>query len=80
VKNDDYRRGSKGTQRTKLNEVNWQVRADGLPLTAVKIQSAFNAKVRYNVFSALSILSVHQHRHLGQAERAAAAVVERKDG
>ncbi|CAN5788234.1 hypothetical protein BH23GEM8_BH23GEM8_21280 [soil metagenome] len=64
-------------QRELLELVN---RADGLPLTAVKIQSAFNAKVRYNVFSALSILSVHHHRHLGQAERAAAAVVERKGG
>jgi hypothetical protein len=51
--------------------------ADGLPLTAVRIRSAFNAKARYNVFSALSILAVHQHRHLGQAERAAATVARR---
>ncbi len=62
-------------QRELLDLVN---RSNGLPLTDVKIQSAFNAKVRYNVFSALSIFSVHQHRHLGQAERA--EVVERKGG
>ena len=45
--------------------------ADGLPIHRVKIASPFNARVRYNAFSALSILAVHQHRHLWQAERAA---------
>ena len=44
--------------------------ADGLPIDLVKIVSPFNARVRYNVFSALSILSRHQHRHLWQAEQA----------
>lgn len=44
--------------------------ADGLPLADRKIRSPFNEKVRYNLFSALSILTVHQHRHLAQAERA----------
>jgi len=49
--------------------------ADGLPLDGIKIPSAFNRRVKYNLFSALSILAVHQHRHLGQAELAARRVV-----
>jgi hypothetical protein len=38
----------------------------------VRITSPFNERVRYNVYSALTILAVHQHRHLWQAEQAAA--------
>lgn len=44
--------------------------ADGLPIDRVKMASPFNARVRYNIFSALSILPRHQHRHLWQAEQA----------
>ncbi len=44
--------------------------AEGLPIDRVKMASPFNANVRYNIFSALSILSRHQHRHLWQAEQA----------
>jgi hypothetical protein len=44
--------------------------AAGLPIDRVKMSSPFNAKVRYNIFSALSILPRHQHRHLWQAEQA----------
>jgi len=44
--------------------------ADGLPIDRVKMSSPFNAKVRYNIFSALAILPRHQHRHLWQAEQA----------
>jgi hypothetical protein len=47
--------------------------ADGLALGSRKIVSPFNARVRYNVYSALAILVVHQHRHLTQAEAVAAA-------
>lgn len=47
--------------------------ADGLPIHRVKITSVFNERVRYSTYSALSILAVHQHRHLAQAERALAA-------
>jgi hypothetical protein len=50
-------------------------RADGLPLGSFRIRSPFNSRVRYNLYSALSSLAVHQHRHLAQAERAAAEVV-----
>ena len=42
---------------------------DGLPIDRVKIASPFNPRLRYNVFSALSILPRHQHRHLWQAEQ-----------
>jgi hypothetical protein len=45
--------------------------ADGLPIQAVKIVSPVDARARYNVFAALSILARHQHRHLWQAEQAA---------
>ena len=44
--------------------------AAGLPIDRVKMSSPFNAKVRYNIFSALSIRPRHQHRHLWQAEQA----------
>ena len=44
--------------------------AAGLPIDRVKMTSPFNASVRYNIFSALSILPRHQHRHLWQAEQA----------
>jgi hypothetical protein len=43
--------------------------ADGLPIHRVKIASPFNPRLRYNLFSALSILPRHQHRHLWQAEQ-----------
>lgn len=43
---------------------------DGLALQRVKVQSPFNARVRYNLYSCLSILPPHQQRHLWQAEQA----------
>ena len=43
--------------------------ADTLPIHRVKIASPFNPRLRYNLFSALSILPRHQHRHLWQAEQ-----------
>jgi hypothetical protein len=45
--------------------------SDGVPIHAVTITSPVDARARYNVFSALSILARHQHRHLWQAEEAA---------
>jgi hypothetical protein len=45
-------------------------RADGLPLQRIRVRSPFGP-VSYNAFAAFSILAVHQHRHLQQAERAA---------
>jgi len=41
--------------------------ADGLPIDRVRIASPFNERLKYSVYSALTILPVHQHRHLWQA-------------
>jgi hypothetical protein len=43
--------------------------ADGLPIERVKITSPFNASFKYNLYSCLTILPRHQHRHLWQAEQ-----------
>jgi hypothetical protein len=48
--------------------------AEGLPIDRVKLVSPFDARVRYNLFAAFTIIPRHQHRHLLQAERAAGAV------
>jgi hypothetical protein len=45
--------------------------ADGLPIDRVKLASPFDARVRYNLYAALTLVPRHQHRHLLQAERAA---------
>lgn len=44
--------------------------AEGLPIDKVDIQSPFG-KMRYNAYSALEIVTQHEHRHLQQAEEAA---------
>jgi hypothetical protein len=49
-------------------------KAEGLPLGRLWIGSPFNARVRYNVYAALTILPRHQHRHLWQAEQVWAAL------
>lgn len=43
---------------------------DGLALDRARVASPFNARVRYDVWSALRIIAVHQRRHLWLAERA----------
>jgi hypothetical protein len=57
-------------ERLQTEQIACVRQADGLPIHLVKITSPFDARVRYNIFSALSILARHQHRHLWQAERA----------
>ncbi len=47
--------------------------AEGLPIDRVKIVSPFNARAKYNVYAAMTILPRHQHRHLLQAEQAIAS-------
>ena len=42
--------------------------ADGLPLGQVKVESPFDARARYNLYSVFVILPRHQVRHLEQAE------------
>ena len=44
-------------------------RAQGLSLERLRVVSPFNAKVKYNLYSALRLIPVHQRRHLWQAER-----------
>ena len=48
--------------------------ADGLDLVGLRIVSPFDARLRYNVYSALRIIAAHQRLHLGQAERAVRAL------
>jgi len=45
---------------------------DGLPLDSVKIVSPFGGRMKYSAYSALVIVARHQHRHIEQAEKAAA--------
>jgi hypothetical protein len=49
-------------------------RADGLPLTRVRVASPFNEKVKYNLYSCFCILPRHEQRHLWQAEQVAKAL------
>jgi hypothetical protein len=43
--------------------------ADRLPLSRIWITSPFDARLRYSLFSCLTILPRHQERHLWQAEQ-----------
>lgn len=45
---------------------------DGVPLDRVKIVSPFGGRMKYSAYSALVIVARHQHRHIQQAEEAAA--------
>ncbi len=45
--------------------------ADGLPMHQVKLQSPFDARLHYSLFSAFAMIPGHQQRHLHQAEQAA---------
>jgi DinB superfamily len=49
-------------------------RAQGLALERLRVVSPFNAKVKYNLYSALKLIPVHQRRHLWQAERTRSAL------
>jgi hypothetical protein len=55
-------------------ELNTLIRkSDGLPIDRVKIVSPFGGRMRYSAYSAVIIVARHQHRHLDQAEEAAAS-------
>lgn len=47
----------------------WVEQAEGLPIDKLRVTSPFSGKTSYNLYSSLSILPRHQHRHLWQAER-----------
>lgn len=57
-------------ERLQAQQIALTRSAEGVAIDRVKIVSPFNARIRYNIFSALSILPRHQHRHLWQAEQA----------
>ena len=49
--------------------------ADQLPIDRVRLRSPYNARVRCNLYAALTLIPRHQQRHVLQAERAAAGVL-----
>jgi hypothetical protein len=46
--------------------------ADGLDLGRLRVRSPFNSRLRYNLYSCLTIIPAHQRQHLSQAEEACA--------
>jgi hypothetical protein len=62
--------------RLQDEQESWVRRADGLPLGRIRVLSPFDprGKLSYNLYSCLSILPRHQHRHLWQAEQVWAAL------
>ena len=65
-------------ERLQVEQIGWVRAADGLPLTAVRLVSPFDRRVRYNLFACLSILARHQQRHLWQAEEAWTQLAQRQ--
>jgi hypothetical protein len=47
--------------------------ADGVALDQIKVTSAFNARIRYNLLSYFRLTMAHERRHLWQATQALAA-------
>lgn len=47
--------------------------ASGLDLNRLRLASAFNPRIKYNLFSCFHVLAAHERRHLWQAEGAADA-------
>jgi hypothetical protein len=56
-------------ERLQNEQLEYVRSADGLAIGEVKVASPFNPRLRYNLYSCLSILPRHQHRHLWQAEQ-----------
>lgn len=44
--------------------------ADGLPLGRIRVVSPFDARLRYNLYSAFRLVPAHQRLHLRQAQQA----------
>ena len=51
--------------------------AAGLPIDRIIVASPIDARLRCNLYAALTLVPRHQHRHLLQAERAARLVLAR---
>ena len=56
-------------ERLQAEQLGWVAGADGLPLGSLRITSPFSARLHYNLYSLLTILPRHEHRHLWQAEQ-----------
>ena len=56
--------------RLQAQQIDCVRNADRLPIGLIRITSPFDARVKYNLYSCLTILPRHQHRHLWQAEQA----------
>jgi hypothetical protein len=63
------------TDFSRLQQDHFELLEDtpGRAIDQVYITSPVNQRMRYNLFACLGILARHQHRHLWQAEHAAAA-------
>lgn len=61
-------------ERLQHDQLERLTSADGLPLSDVRVVSPFSDKVKYNLYSCLSILPRHEQRHLWQAEQVATAL------
>lgn len=55
--------------RLQAEQVRCVRQADGLPLEPIRITSPFDPRLRYNLYSCLTILPRHQQRHIWQAEQ-----------
>jgi hypothetical protein len=56
-------------ERLQEEQVECVRAAEGTPLGRLRITSPFDPRVKYNLYSCLTILPRHQHRHLWQAEQ-----------
>jgi hypothetical protein len=45
-----------------------------IPYRRLRIRSPFDSRLRYNLYSCLTIIPAHQRRHLAQAEEAGRAI------
>jgi hypothetical protein len=48
--------------------------ADGLDLRRLRVRSPFDSRLRYSLYSCLTIIPAHQRQHLSQAGEAARAI------
>jgi hypothetical protein len=55
--------------RLQSDQIRCVAESEGLPLGRIQITSPFNARLHYNLYSCLTILPRHQHRHIWQAEQ-----------
>jgi hypothetical protein len=52
----------------------------GRGLDRVKVRSPFNARISYNLFACMVLITAHERRHLWQAEQVAAAALTETPG